>query len=395
MASRNVLVVTLPPFAGGVPTKTRLLCHHLQSRGHHVTVAWYATFAHDPDLNIPSWKLFGGRQPGCRSQPAFDIFPGRAVGTWLPELEAPYYRLSRHWRGLIDAHDRHIAVAGPPLVGNILARAGVPFWLWCASDVLADRHDRQGHMPWYRAVIDTIVTRPWLLAQQSYTLSRCPLALGVSSYTVDQLLKNGADPGKTRRLPIPVDGSLFTPAPAPERDIIGFAARFEDPRKNVDLLLCAMAQLRRRRNHARLKLAGAAPSAATLARVAELGLTDHVDFVGEVPLAQLPDFYRSLDVFALPSWQEGLCIAGIEAMSCGVPVVSTPCGGPLDYVRPGISGYLCDWDDASMAAALDRALAERGTLSAGALQIAARDFSMAAFVDGVAAAWHDVWGDTP
>lgn len=395
MTKRNILIVTLPPFEGGVPAKTRILCHHLQSLGHHVTVAWYATFRHHPELNVPSWKLAPGRHPMVQAEPAFKQFPGWAVGCWFPELEAPYYCLSSRWRTLIDAHDRHIAVGGPPMVGNILARAQVPFWLWCASDVMADRQDRQRHMSVPRSLVDAIITRPWLRHQQRHLLERCPLSLGVSTYTVERLKLHGANPQCCARLPIPICTESLSPQQAPTADIIGFAARFEDPRKNLDLLLRSTLRLRRHRPGVKLRLAGAVPSAKTIERITQLGLNNSIEFVGELPPEEMVTFFQSLDVFALPSWQEGLCIAGLEAMACGVPVVSTRCGGPQDYVRDGISGYSCGWSDESMAGALDAALTQRNALSNGARRMVTKEFSISAFAEGVASAWQQVWGETP
>lgn len=397
MAGHDILVVTLPPFEGGVPAKARILCEHLRARGHRVTVAWYATFRHHPELNVPAWRLVSGVRPGTVEETCFNGFPSVAVGCWLPELEAPYYHPSKRWRRLIDRHDRHIAVGGPPMVGHLLNR--VPHLLWCASDVLADRRDRQARMPPLRRAVDALVTRPWLLAQQRRLLAACPRALGVSSYTVRQLLAHGADAKRTARLPIPVDTASFSPSVVPAAPLtLGFAARFEDPRKNLGLLLEALARLRRRGMAARLRLAGAEPSAATRARIAALGLADAVEFVGELPVAALPDFYRSLDLFVLPSHQEGLCIAGIEAMATGVPVVSTRCGGPEDYVRDGETGFLCGSTPEDMAGAIARVIGDRDVrdrLGAGARRVAETEYAHAAFAAGLAEAWQAVWGEAP
>lgn len=394
----DILVVTLPPFEGGVPAKARILCEHLRRLGHRVTVAWYATFRHHPELNVPSWRLAFGARPGVVAETCFDGFPSFSVGCRLPELEAPYYQSSSRWRALIAAHDRHIAVGGPPMVGHLLAAEGVPHLLWCASDVLADRRDRERRMPMARRLVDRLVTRPWLLAQQRRLLAACPRALGVSAYTVRQLIANGAEPKRVVRLPIPVDTARFNPPPQPAELVLGFAARFEDPRKNLGLLLDALALVRCGGVPARLRLAGAAPSSATIDRVAALGLAEAVEFVGELPKAALPEFYRGLDVFVLPSHQEGLCIAGIEAMASGVPVVSTQCGGPEDYVRDGETGLLCGWQADEMAAVLARVLTDRALrarLGATARLVAETEYSPGAFTTGLAEAWRAVWGDLP
>ena len=54
-------------------------------------------------------------------------------------------------------------------------------------------------------------------------------------------------------------------------------------------------------------------------------------------------------MFVIPSHQEGLCIAALEAMACGCPVVSTRCGGPEEFVVEGRTGYLVPASPEAMA----------------------------------------------
>lgn len=51
------------------------------------------------------------------------------------------------------------------------------------------------------------------------------------------------------------------------------------------------------------------------------------------------------DVFLFTSKQEGLCIAGIEALACGLPLVTSNCRGVREYSINGITGYCCDYAD--------------------------------------------------
>ena len=133
------------------------------------------------------------------------------------------------------------------------------------------------------------------------------------------------------------------------------------------MLLEAIARLDR----ATLRVAGAGPEEAALrARVAELGIGDRVELVGSVGQDQLPDFYRGLDVLAVPSlptpgWLEQFGRVVVEAMACGVPVVASDTGALPDVV--GDAGLLVPpGDPEALATALESLLeddATRGELS--------------------------------
>jgi len=65
---------------------------------------------------------------------------------------------------------------------------------------------------------------------------------------------------------------------------------------------------------------------------------DKIHFVGRKE--NIADYLMCADASCLTSNYEGLGIAALEAFSMGVPVLSTPSGGPSDIIIPGINGYL-------------------------------------------------------
>jgi glycosyltransferase involved in cell wall biosynthesis len=69
----------------------------------------------------------------------------------------------------------------------------------------------------------------------------------------------------------------------------------------------------------------------------ELGLANRVSFDQWIPSTQMPAYYRQLDALVLPSrtrpnWKEQFGRVLVEAMACGVPVVSSDCGEPPNVV---------------------------------------------------------------
>jgi glycosyltransferase involved in cell wall biosynthesis len=71
--------------------------------------------------------------------------------------------------------------------------------------------------------------------------------------------------------------------------------------------------------------------------------------------AELARYMACADVFVFPSRTDTFGIVMLEAMACGVPVAAFPVQGPLDIVRPGVTGVL----DADLRAAINGALALR------------------------------------
>ncbi len=395
----RILVTTLPPYDGGVPAKTRLLCEQLRALGHHVTVAWYATRSEHAELCAAAWQVPRGRKPQLRRMPCFGDFEGVAVGCWLPELEAPYYLPSRLWTALIEDHTRHVAVGGNSLVSYPLLRAGVPHFTWFASRMLEDRIDRQRAMPAVRRIYDRLVVVPVLQRLERQIMAGNGLLVPVSLHTYDRLRQVGRSPATLARLPIPVDTTQYTP-PLQQHEasvgVVGFAGRLSDPRKNINLLVDAIAAARRSGIQLELRLAGSDPPDDLARRVKALGIESAVTFVGKVPRAQLPDFYRQLDIFAIPSFQEGFGIVGVEALACGVPVVSTRCGGPEEFVVHGQTGMITDPEPRAFAQALATIATDRNrraALSRQARQLALRDYGMAQFKAGVSSIWRSVWNE--
>jgi mannosyltransferase len=82
-------------------------------------------------------------------------------------------------------------------------------------------------------------------------------------------------------------------------------------------------------------------------RVSNAGLEDRVLFLPEVPVDQMPDWYRALDIYVAPQRWEGFGLTPLEAMACGVPVVATRVGAFEEQLIDGEMGFLVEPDDSN------------------------------------------------
>lgn len=116
-------------------------------------------------------------------------------------------------------------------------------------------------------------------------------------------------------------------------------------RKGQDHLIRAFANLQAKsKSPVKLTLVGTGDADIYLRKLAvDLLVTNHVDFAGVVSSENMPQVYRDAEVFVLPSQNEGMSIALLEAMACGLPVVVTDTGGIAELVKDSVNGFIVPW----------------------------------------------------
>lgn len=162
------------------------------------------------------------------------------------------------------------------------------------------------------------------------------------------------------KFPPGLDTEVFSPGKgvraeygASEEEFVILFVGWLLPRKGIDFLLLALHELRRepalRGRKLRLLIAGTGPGKERVAAlIGRLGLDTCCTFLGSVSYDRMPGLYRSADLFVLPSiataeWQEQFGMAIIEAMACGIPVVTT-CSGAIPEIT-GDTAVLCQPND--------------------------------------------------
>ncbi len=132
------------------------------------------------------------------------------------------------------------------------------------------------------------------------------------------------------------------------------------PEKGHRVLLEALLLLRERGLVVHTTLIGGGPELESLKRfVMQSGLEQDVIFTGALSHGQTLDEVRQADVFALASFAEGVPVALMEAMSLGVPCVSTTIAGIPELIESGVDGLLVPPANAlALADALDALLSD-------------------------------------
>ena len=211
------------------------------------------------------------------------------------------------------------------------------------------------------------------------------------------LIESGVDAARIHVVPSGVDADRFVPTAGARS---AARARYQiadhacllvvvgalEERKGHAVLLEALAILANPRVH--LLCAGEGSARAGLeARCAALGLDATVRFLGRVD--DVASVLAAADVMVMPSRQEGLGVAALEAMAVGLPVIASRVGGLPEAVKDGETGLLVPTGDpAGLAAAIGRLAADpmlaRRLGAQGATLVRTR-FTMAGMADATLA----------
>ena len=286
-------------------------------------------------------------------------------------------RIAQRALRTINGEERHPFELSPKAparrrLRDAAARADVvhahygPTGVWCRNELGADRpalvttfycYDlfAEGKYPWWQSAYRK-------LAETS------ELVLVLSEYIREFVLELGWPEDRVEVDRLGIDLEMF-PYRAPRVDtgsgpVILSVSNFQ-PKKGLVYLVRAFAQIAARHDGARLRLLGGGEEEARVhAEVERQNLEGCVEFLPPVPYADLPAVYGDADLFCLPSVMstdfdlDEISMVIVQAMACGLPVVTTHHAGIAEIVRDGVNGMLAEERSAeSLADALDRLLA--------------------------------------
>jgi glycosyltransferase involved in cell wall biosynthesis len=362
LPGRVALVGPLPPelggsTSGGVATHQAHLAAGLVAQGIEAyLLATNATRARP--TAVPTMPMCGLRLADPRYLRAVDL---KSVLRYALRVRGARHESRRELLGRLVWYRRFICAARPRLihVQHPLERASAVREVLDIErlrlPIIITAHSLFGEHP--EALIHRVM---------GPNLRAADRVIAVSPHVADQAVSLGVDPHRVRVIRSGVDTERFRPGDRRQaRSLLGVEAYTPlvlfvgnlEPRKQLQVLLHAMVQVRRAVADAQLAIVGSGASAGLddqtrrLQHLAcELDLECAVHFTGAVDADTLGRWYAAADVFALPSSSEAQGIVALEAMACGLPVVASAVGGLLGTIDDGHDGYLVPPGDANALA---------------------------------------------
>lgn len=321
---------------GGVVTKALALARAAQRAG-------YAPFFLCPsvDLHRTARRALRGAWPARERETSFEGFRCVQMGARFPEFEPRAHLFDPEaLRRNLPPDAACVMVSGNNHAARPFLDLGRAFTMWPGSTFWEDCRHRVAASPWGARKLLDLGTRAWSERLERRLFAAARRVAVDTRYTRRHVLR--LDPAwdpKTEVVPVPVDTDFYRPGEGNPRGHVLFIGRLSDPRKNLGLLLEAFAIAGARSPSLRLALVGSGDPALRDA-LARHPCAARIEWRENVSEDDKLGLLRSAIALVIPSHQEGFGIIGAEALACGTPVVSTPCGGPEDYVLPGRTGEL-------------------------------------------------------
>ncbi|MDD2707728.1 MAG: glycosyltransferase family 4 protein [Verrucomicrobiae bacterium] len=279
--------------------------------------------------------------PPHARESVFAGYPCHEMGAILPEFEFNAHRFHiPSLKRLLDSSTACFAVSGNNSAARPFLDLKLPFSVWPGSTFWEDCCDRFKQQPWnLRKIVDSI-SRTECERLEFHIFSQARQIAADTHYTRKAILsRNPAWVPKLMVTPIPVDCRLFHPPPNASRQQLVFIGRLSDPRKNISLLLEAFSRCAGQRPQLALVMIGSGDES-TRRLLQSHSHAGRIRWLQGISEEEKIRELQNAAALIIPSFQEGFGITGAEAMACGAPVITTPCGGPEDFVVTNQNGFL-------------------------------------------------------
>lgn len=305
--------------------------------------------SHEPDLWVRPWQPLDALLKLSRR-------PGRFADTQFSPNGATFYQPAYTWtrrlggnlKGIIAANEanfqRYTAHFGPPdvLHAHVAYPAG-----WVAQHLskkygipyLITEHMSPFPLPSFQRDFRRTILPPLKGASRVLVVSKA-LCDCLRSYGIHSTISSNF-----------IDDSLFTPPVNQENELFTFVSvgRLE-LQKGHTVLLEAVRQLNQQGLRFEVNIIGDG----TLGRQLRAAAPANVRFLGAMDQVQIRHHLRQSDVFVLPSLHENQPVAILEAMACGLPVITTDWAGADEMIIGESGAIVAKSDPGALATAMSR-----------------------------------------
>lgn len=194
--------------------------------------------------------------------------------------------------------------------------------------------EEAGRFPEFAVALQAAREPTWKIERKELEIQLADRIFVASSFVEYSLVEAGIKPEKISVIPFGAPVDYFHPKPKTDKLFRALFVGRVGPRKGVHYLLKAWQELQL--PEAELLLVGI--NEFPQGYLGKYG--DSIRYVPSVPHACLNDYYSSANVLVLPSLVEGLPLVVLEAMACGIPIITTTNAGVSDIISNGVEGFI-------------------------------------------------------
>lgn len=310
-----------PEHLGGAEIAAYKLAKKLSDRGHQIHV----------------FTTRINKVPELTDESGFTVHRLKTIE--IPVLRTIIFSLRSLWEikdlKIDIVHSQSISVYNAGLPALIIKKIlGLPYIAWGrGSDIFLSKGCERFFNKIILKTADSIIVLTQAMGDKLTTLVSIPY----------EVIPNGCDTEQFKNLNKDICRKKLNIET--NEKIILFVGRLH-PVKGIEYLVDAMVHIQKRYKNTKLLIIGNGEQKRELEkRVNNYKLNDFVQFIGELPHSQLPDFFVASDFFVLPSISEGFPNVLLEAMAAGLPVIGTKIPGIPEIINNSRNGILVEPKD--------------------------------------------------